>query len=237
MKEEGEEVSDLLKLSPEELLKRWFNYHLKNAGHDRRIKNFTSDLKDAVNYTILLNQLNKNIDKSGLDLTDEQRATKVIKDSKTLNVPNTILAKDILSGNDKLNTLFCAEIFNNCPGLTASEEEYNAAKMLDDDIEGSREERSFRMWVNSLGIEDLHINNLYEEFKDGLALLKIIDKVKPGCVDWKKVEKTPSNKFKKLANTKMCVDLCKNELGFDMVNIGGVDIHNGEKKLVLGTMW
>ena len=112
MKEEGEEASDLLKLSPEELLKRWFNYHLKNAGHDRRIKNFTSDLKDAVNYTILLNQLNKNIDKSGLDLTDEQRATKVIKDSKTLNVPNTILAKDILSvkifikGNDKLNTLF-----------------------------------------------------------------------------------------------------------------------------------
>ena len=101
-----------------------------------------------MNYTILLNQLNKNIDKSGLDLTDEQRATKVIKDSKTLNVPNTILAKDILSvkifikGNDKLNTLFCAEIFNNCPGLTASEEEYNAAKMLDDDIEGSREERS-----------------------------------------------------------------------------------------------
>ena len=148
LKEEGEEGSDLLKLSPEELLKRWFNYHLKNAGHDRRIKNFTSDLKDAVNYTILLNQLNKNIDKSGLDLTDEQRATKVIKDSKTLNVPNTILAKDILSvkifmkGNDKLNTLFCAEIFNNCPGLTASEEEYNAAKMLDDDIEGSREERS-----------------------------------------------------------------------------------------------
>ena len=37
--------------------------------------------------------------------------------------------------------------------------------------------KGFRMWVNSLGIEDLHINNLYEEFKDGLALLKIIDKV------------------------------------------------------------
>lgn len=24
---------------------------------------------------------------------------------------------------------------------------------------------------------------------------------------------------------------------FSMVNIGGVDIHNGEKKLVLATMW
>jgi plastin-1 len=52
---EGEEISELLKLSPEQLLIRWFNYHLKNAGHDRRIKNFTTDLKDAVNYTVLLN--------------------------------------------------------------------------------------------------------------------------------------------------------------------------------------
>ena len=66
LKLEGEEVSDLLKLSPEDLLKRWFNYHLKNANHDRTVKNFSGDLKDAVNYTVLLNQLNKNLDKSGL---------------------------------------------------------------------------------------------------------------------------------------------------------------------------
>jgi plastin-1 len=78
-----------------------------------------------------------------------------------------------------LNTLFCAEIFNTCPGLQATEEEYNAAQMLDDDAEGTREERchcsylGFRMWANSLGIEDLYINNLYEDFKDGIALLKI----------------------------------------------------------------
>jgi hypothetical protein len=35
LKKENEEISDLLKLKPEELLLRWFNYHLKNAGHDR----------------------------------------------------------------------------------------------------------------------------------------------------------------------------------------------------------
>lgn len=147
------------------------------------------------------------------------------------------MPKDILSGNSKLNTLFCAELFNNCPGLEITEEEYNAAKMLDDDIEGSREERCFRMWVNSLGIDGLYINNLYESFKDGLALLKILDKVEPGCVDWKKVELNPNNKFKKLANTSMCVEICKSKLKFNMVNIGGVDIHNGERKLVLATMW
>jgi len=37
--------------------------------------------------------------------------------------------------------LFCAHLFNNCPGLTATEEEYKAAQMLEDDPEGSREER------------------------------------------------------------------------------------------------
>ena len=93
------------------------------------------------------------------------------------------------------------------------------------------------MWVNSLGIDGLYINNIYEDFKDGIALLKIEDKVKPGCVNWKKVEMKPTNKFKKLANTKMCVDVCKEGLKFNMVNIGGVDIHDGQKKLVLATMW
>ena len=37
--------------------------------------------------------------------------------------------------------------------------------------------QGFRMWCNSLGIDDLYINNLYANFEDGLALLKILDKV------------------------------------------------------------
>jgi plastin-1 len=34
--EEGETVEDLLKLPPDQLLLRWFNYHLKAAGHKRK---------------------------------------------------------------------------------------------------------------------------------------------------------------------------------------------------------
>ena len=34
----GEQLSDLLKLSPEQLLLRWFNYHLKAANYDKTIK-------------------------------------------------------------------------------------------------------------------------------------------------------------------------------------------------------
>jgi hypothetical protein len=45
--EEGEELADLLKLSPETILIRWVNYHLKKAGQERRIKNLGKDLSDS----------------------------------------------------------------------------------------------------------------------------------------------------------------------------------------------
>lgn len=41
----GEEMSDLMKLSPENILLRWVNYHLERAGSQRRITNFTTDIK------------------------------------------------------------------------------------------------------------------------------------------------------------------------------------------------
>jgi plastin-1 len=42
---EGEELSSFLKLPPEEILLRWFNYHLANAKHPRKVTNFSSDVK------------------------------------------------------------------------------------------------------------------------------------------------------------------------------------------------
>jgi len=55
LKYPDEELSDLLKLHPEDLLLRWFNYHLKNAGHDRTVKNFSGDIKVFFNIFIIKN--------------------------------------------------------------------------------------------------------------------------------------------------------------------------------------
>lgn len=41
---DGETLEDLMKLSPEELLLRWANFHLENAGW-QKINNFSSDIK------------------------------------------------------------------------------------------------------------------------------------------------------------------------------------------------
>lgn len=49
--------------------------------------------------------------------------------------------------------------------------------------------------MNSLNIPDLYITDLYDDVTDGLALLRIIDKLKPETVNWKKVEMKPKNVF------------------------------------------
>ena len=241
----GEQLSDLLKLSPEQLLLRWFNYHLKAAGYDKKITNFSGDVKDSEKYTILLNQLNKSLcDKSALDEPDKKkRAKKVIDNAKKLGAEAYINPDDIVAGNNKLNTLFVASIFNAYPGLSpATEEEiYEAAKLLDDDVEGAREERAFRMWINSLGLNDdngepIHINNLYEESKDGILMLRTLDKIKPGVVNWKIVDKKANNPFKKTVNCNEVIDASKKSK-YHIVGIGGGDIRDGNKKYILAIVW
>lgn len=96
--------------------------------------------------------------------------------------------------------------------------------MINDDIEGSRDERAFRFWINSLGIDDVYINDLYEEVKDGLVLLKVMDKLDTSVVDWKKVDKNPNNKFKQGINCGQVIEACK-KLGLKIPGIGGSDIN------------
>jgi plastin-1 len=237
--QEGEELADLLKLPPESILMRWFNYHLKNSGSARRISNFSNDVKDGECYTLLLHQIDPSqCDLAALQVADHlQRAERVIANSRKLGVDTYVTPQNIVTGNQKLNIIFAAAIFNNNPGLYATEQElYEAAGLIDDDVEGTREERAFRMWINSLNIEGLFINNLYADVNDGLALLKVIDKVEPGTVNWKRVEMKPNHRLKKLANAGLVIE-CGRNLRFSLVGVGNMDLVDGRKKLILGYVW
>ena len=92
------------------------------------------------------------------------------------------------------------------------------------------------MWVNSLGLEEVYINNLYEDLKDGLVLLRVINKVKSKIVEWKKVEIISNHRIKKIHNCNLAVNYMKN-MGFSLVGIGGIDIVDGNKKLILAFFW
>ena len=48
LKKNEEELGDLLKLSPEDMLLRWVNYHLKNAGNEHDITNFGEALAVSI---------------------------------------------------------------------------------------------------------------------------------------------------------------------------------------------
>jgi len=237
--EQGESLADLLKLPPEQLLLRWFNYHLKNAGWPKKVSNFSSDVKDSTAYTVLLAQIAPGTcDRTALnDPDDTSRAGKVLKNAGKLQVQAFIKPEDIVKGNPRLNLAFTAAIFNQCPGLDPlTQEELEKAGLMEDDFGDSREERAFRMWINSLHLQDLYINSLFEDCKDGIALLQVMDHVEPGCVAWKNVERQPNNKFKKVSNCNYAVVIGK-QLKFSLVGIGGSDIVDGNKKLLLALVW
>ena len=54
---DDETIEELLRLPPEAILLRWFNYQLQEAGHVRQVANFSSDISDAENYSVLLHQV------------------------------------------------------------------------------------------------------------------------------------------------------------------------------------
>jgi len=107
---------------------------------------------------------------------------------------------------------------------------------LSDDAQVSREERSFRLWINSLGIST-YINNVFEDLRNGWVLLEVIDKIAPGSVNWKMANCPPIKlPFKKVENCNQVLKIGK-ELKFSLVNIAGNDIVQGNKKLILAFLW
>ena len=240
-KQDKEEVEELLTLGPEDFLKRWFNYHLAKINHPNKLENFGEDLKDSEKYTLLLNILNESCDKSALDQTDLlERAKKVLENAPKIGANVYIKPCDIPSANEHLNKFFSAELFmaNHGMGEATQEEKMMANKLLDDDEEGGREERSFRTWINSLKLEGVKkVNNLYEECRNAILLLKMIDKIKPGTVNWKIVElKNLKNPFKVGVNCQEAIDASKRS-GYKIVSIGNKDIQEGRKKHILAIVW
>jgi hypothetical protein len=52
-----QDVEELLGLAPEKVLLKWMNFHLKKAGYEKPVSNFSSDLKVlaiSVVYVVLL---------------------------------------------------------------------------------------------------------------------------------------------------------------------------------------
>jgi len=239
----GETLADIFKLSHEELLLRWINYHLEKAGCSRRARNFTSDIKDSEIYTELLYQIapaDLCVDKSALEkrLLGE-RAEVMLQQADKMGCREFVTAQDVKNGHQRLNLAFVANLFNKYPGLVAPEEDQTLHPLPI--TEETREEKTYRNWINHFGF-DPYVTDLYDGLRDGLIILQIMDLIHPGIVDWSRVveehqmAKGVQRKYEMLANCNYAIGLGK-QMGFSLVGISGQDIWEGNKTLTLALTW
>jgi plastin-1 len=240
---EEEELEDLLALQPEAILLRWFNHHLEKSKCTKRVHNFGKDLADGQALSALLNILDPQQCDICLESNLTQRAQHIISNAQAMGVETFIRPNDITGANRKLMLAFVAQLFNTNPNLVVEAtvlEEFKAdfANLDLDDRGDTREEKVFRMWMNSLGIDEgaLYISNLFSDIQDGVAILKVMDTIQPGIVNWKKVNINPKNRYKKVENGNYVIETAR-AMMLTIINIGGLDIIDGNKKMTLAIMW
>ncbi|NWW78169.1 PLSI protein, partial [Climacteris rufus] len=243
---EGEELDQLMKLSPEELLLRWMNYHLANAGW-QKISNFSQDIKDSRAYYHLLNQIAPKgddldqlpikIDFTGFhDKNDLRRAEYMLQQADKLGCRQFVTPADVVAGNPKLNLAFVANLFNTYPALHKPDSSSYDLNLLEGE---SKEERTFRNWMNSLGVSP-YVNHLYSDLADALIIFQLYDMTRVP-VEWNHVNKPPysllGGNMKKIENCNYAVELGKTKAKFSLVGIAGHDLNEGNPTLTLALVW
>ncbi|KAJ9537865.1 hypothetical protein OSB04_030598 [Centaurea solstitialis] len=189
-------------------------------------------------YAHLLSVLAPELGAKALEVKDPvERANLVLEQAERMDCKRYVTSKDIVEGSTNLNLAFVAEIFHQRNGLKVdTTKKTNFAEMISNDESTSREERCFRMWINSLGVET-HVNNVWEDVRNGWVLLEVLDKLAPGSVTWKQATKPPIKMpFRKVENCNQVVRIGK-ELNFSLVNVAGDDIVSGNKKLIIAFLW
>lgn len=206
-----------------------------------RVTNFSTDVKDGENYTVLLSQLAPDTCSRGPLQTQDlfQRAEQVLANADRLGCRKFLTPTSLVAGNPKLNLAFVANLFNTIPGLEPITEE-DKLEVEDFDAEGEREARVFTLWLNSLDVQPA-VNSLFDDLRDGTVLLQAYDKVIPGSVNWRHVNKPPASghemmRFKAVENTNYATELGKH-IGFSLVGVQGADITDGQRTLTLGLVW
>nr|WAW84879.1 filamin-like 9 [Halisarca dujardinii] len=100
------------------------------------------------------------------------------------------------------------------------------------------QQRTFTNWINDrlrghLTKPDSPVMNLMTDFKDGIRLIDLMEKLSKTKLS---TNKTPKLKAHCLENLNAALKHIKKE-GITLVNIDSEDIHNGNEKLLLGLVW
>jgi len=163
-----------------------------------------------------------------------ERAELMLQQADKLGCRSFISPSDVVEGVYKLNLAFVANLFNNHPSMDKPDIDWHDIENLEE----TREEKTYRNWMNSLGVSP-YVNWMYSDLADGLIIFQLYDIIKPGVVTWPKVHRkfNRMKKFmEKLENCNYVVDLGRKQK-FSLVGIAGQDICDGNSTLTLALVW
>lgn len=92
------------------------------------------------------------------------------------------------------------------------------------------------MWINSLNIDGVFCNNLYEDGRDGIMHCKILEHLKPGVIEMKALDLKAKNKFSRSSNCSKIIGGAK-ALGLKIVGVDGTDFADAKRKMILAVVW
>ncbi|KAK9793174.1 hypothetical protein WJX73_004352 [Symbiochloris irregularis] len=213
------------------------------------VTNFSRDLADGVAMMGLLHSLAPEVPLTCSSCEDEQldvRWRAVVAAAQ--QVCNTAMPAPHLlaAGNARMHLSVMALLFKARQGLEAATRAAQAqlaqfvAWLEEYEVVASREERVFSVWITSLLNTPLRAG-LFDSLRDGTVLLRVIDVLSPGAVDWRYVRKQPLKpllrRVHSLENCNQAVAAVRRLLQLPLVNIEGLDIVDAQGKLVLAILW
>ena len=133
--------------------------------------------------------------------------------------------------------MLCAAIFNQKHGLTMEERKI-VELPPEPETDETREMRVYKNWINSQGIDNVYVNYLMDDLRDGRILLCVIDRLRPKSVDWqKRYSDKLHSRIHIVQNCNYVMEICKEKMNIKIIDIGGIDIVDGNVTLTLGLVW
>ncbi|EOD10252.1 hypothetical protein EMIHUDRAFT_67717, partial [Emiliania huxleyi CCMP1516] len=229
---------------PEALLSRWINKHvddyLRQHPQDRRrlptevAVSETLDGDISTQLAMALHQVAKEPMLSvGNSILPTARAKQVVDHAIAAAGPKifAVAPSDLTQPRPRMQQCFVASVVD-AFGDGGEEGELDT---YEEETNDAAEGRVFKNWAASLGLK-LNMKDLYADSCTGIVLLKVMERLQPGSVDWSRVKGSPKNRYEKGDNCEYALGVAR-KLGCKVVGIQGSDIAEGNEKLLLAVWW
>lgn len=167
-----EKLKDFLSLNNEQLLLRWFNYHLIKSNTSVRVNNFSKDISDSTAYLLLLKRIipanltsTHEIIEKGLNYSGDsnlERAKIVLEAVDTIGLRKFVTGNDIVTGSSRLNLAFTATLFDKFVGIFLPSDD-EAKALYENNTTLTNENEKLRQRIKELEAENADLKSKLNE--------------------------------------------------------------------------